>query len=70
MWLLNFYSSTFQKRLNFSYNDFHLQSIKDYCDETNAMERRKLPEHENLWNFLEATDFTYQIATAQGTGNN
>ncbi|XP_004206962.1 two pore potassium channel protein sup-9 [Hydra vulgaris] len=56
------------KRLNFSYNDYHLQIIKDYCDETNVIERRKLPEHENLWNFFESTDFTYQIVTAQGTG--
>ena len=33
------------------------------------MERRKVPQNENLWNFLEATDFAYQLITGQGTGN-
>ena len=42
--------------------------ITKYCDSVNRIERRKIPEHENLWNFLEATDFAYQIITGQGTG--
>ena len=29
--------------------------------------QRKIPR-ENLWNFIEATDFTFNILTGQGTG--
>lgn len=30
--------------------------------------RGKVKSNDNLWNFLEATDFAYQIVTGQGTG--
>ena len=55
-------------KLNLSKNIAEKQtSIYEVCDAINEMERRKKPLHQNLWNFLESTDFAYQIISGQGT---
>ena len=41
--------------------------VRSYCEQTTGYWMRKKPIHENLWSFLESTDFAYQVVTGQGT---
>ncbi|XP_066935191.1 potassium channel subfamily K member 15-like [Clytia hemisphaerica] len=43
------------------------KQITHYCEQSTGFQMRKKPAHENLWSFLESTDFAYQVVTGQGT---